>query len=140
MVPVTKLDHTPVSNRMARWPIDALQEEGFARSAISLAGFGQGGCLALQFAAREGAGLSAVFGLSAGLIGSGDGEGPPRDDLYGFPPKRLDYRQRLDGPRLDMSVHELDAHPARPLRPERGASKPSAPRSHSGSKPVQAMR
>ncbi|MCA0941982.1 phospholipase [Salipiger pacificus] len=90
--------------------IDALQEEGFARNAISLAGFSQGGCLALEFAAREGAGLSGVFGLSAGLVGTGDDEGPPHEDLYGFTPKRFDYPQRLDGLRLDMSVHERDPH------------------------------
>ncbi|MCA0939852.1 dienelactone hydrolase family protein [Salipiger pacificus] len=90
--------------------VDALQDEGFARSAISVVGFSQGGCLALEFAAREGAGLSAVFGLSAGLIGTGDAEAPPRDELYGFTPKRFDYAQRLDGLKLDMSVHERDPH------------------------------
>jgi phospholipase/carboxylesterase len=34
--------------------IDALVEEGLSRDRIALAGFSQGGCLALEYAARRG--------------------------------------------------------------------------------------
>ncbi|WP_353475227.1 dienelactone hydrolase family protein [Salipiger sp. H15] len=90
--------------------VAALEDEGFARGAISVAGFSQGGCLALEFAAREGAGLSAAFCYSGALLGTGDGDGPPRDDLYGYGPKRFDYPQRLDGLHVDMGCHERDPH------------------------------
>lgn len=71
-------------------------------SAISLAGFSQGGCLALELAERESA------GLSAGLIGSGDGEESPCDDLYGFPPKQIDYPH--------LARHSAAEHRSRPIR------------------------
>jgi predicted esterase len=38
-------------------------------SRIVLLGFSQGGCLALEFAARNAGRYGAVIGLSAGLIG-----------------------------------------------------------------------
>ncbi|MBE9638347.1 alpha/beta hydrolase [Salipiger mangrovisoli] len=90
--------------------IAALEEEGLARSAICLLGFSQGGCLALEFAAREGQGLSAVFCHSGALVGTGDDAGPPSEALYGFAPKRFDYPDHVDGLRIDMSCHERDPH------------------------------
>jgi phospholipase/carboxylesterase len=89
--------------------IDALVEEGLSRDRIALAGFSQGGCLALEYAARRG-GVTAVFGLSAGLVGTGDAEGPATDALYGFGPKAFDYATRLDGVPVEITVHERDPH------------------------------
>ena len=54
--------------------IAALEGEGLSRDRVALAGFSQGGCLALEYAARCG-GLAAVFGLSAGLVGTSDAMG-----------------------------------------------------------------
>ncbi|MEM7723866.1 MAG: dienelactone hydrolase family protein [Pseudomonadota bacterium] len=89
--------------------ITALVEGGLARDRVALAGFSQGGCLALEYAARKG-GLAAVFGLSAGLVGTGDAKGPAAQALYGHGPKRFDYDQRLDGVPVVISVHEQDPH------------------------------
>jgi phospholipase/carboxylesterase len=80
-----------------------------SRDRIALAGFSQGGCLALEYAARRG-GLTAVFGLSAGLVGTGDADGPATDALYGFGPKAFDYAARLDGVPVEITVHERDPH------------------------------
>jgi phospholipase/carboxylesterase len=89
--------------------IGALVEEGLDRDSIALAGFSQGGCLALEYAARRGE-LRAVFGLSAGLVGTGDAGGPATDALYGFGPKAFDYSARLDGVPVEITVHERDPH------------------------------
>lgn len=75
-----------------------MQAESFVLSAISLSGFSQGGRFTQELAARENA------GLPAGLIGSGDGEESPCDDLYGFPPKQIDY------------PHSAAEHRSRPIR------------------------
>ncbi|WP_299842557.1 dienelactone hydrolase family protein [uncultured Jannaschia sp.] len=90
--------------------IAALEAEGLPRAAISLCGFSQGACLALEYAAREGAGLAGVFGFSGALVGTGDAPGGPRDDLYGHAPKRFDYAPRLEGLAVEMSCHERDPH------------------------------
>ncbi|MGP1354890.1 alpha/beta hydrolase [Roseicyclus sp.] len=89
--------------------IAALVEQGLPRDRIALAGFSQGGCLALEYAARRG-GLTAVFGLSAGLVGTGDAGGGPEEALYGFGQKRFDYDTRLDGVPVEITVHERDPH------------------------------
>lgn len=93
-----------------RGAVDVLEAEGLPRRSISVFGLSQGGCLALEFAAREGAGLAAVFCFSGALIGTGDAEGAPRDDLYGYTPKAFDYTARLDGLRVEMSCHQRDPH------------------------------
>jgi len=46
-----------------------LGSDGIPPSRIVLLGFSQGGCLALEFAARNAGRYGAVIGLSAGLIG-----------------------------------------------------------------------
>lgn len=89
--------------------IAALADRGLPRDRIALAGFSQGGCLALEYAARQG-GLAAVFGLSAGLVGTGDAEGGPSDALHGHGPKAFDYDARLDGVPVEITVHERDPH------------------------------
>lgn len=89
--------------------IAALAEEGLSHDRIALAGFSQGGCLALEYAARRG-GMAAVFGLSAGLVGTGEADGPATDALYGYGPKAFDYGLRLDGVPVEITVHEADPH------------------------------
>jgi phospholipase/carboxylesterase len=56
--------------------LDRLTEEGFAAERVALIGFSQGGCLALEYVARNAKRYGAVAGLSAGLIGP---PGTPRD-------------------------------------------------------------
>jgi phospholipase/carboxylesterase len=46
-----------------------LSAQGFGAERLVLLGFSQGGCLALEFAARNARRYGAVIGLSAGLIG-----------------------------------------------------------------------
>jgi len=93
--------------------IDAAMAElisgGLTRDRIGVVGFSQGGCLALEYGARTG-GLAGLFGLSAGLVGTGDAEGAAAPELYGFGPKRFDYPQRFDGMPVVISVHEQDPH------------------------------
>lgn len=89
--------------------IAALEADGLPRQKIAVAGFSQGGCLALEYGARQGK-VAAVFGLSAGLIGTADAEGTPEDSLYGFGPKAFDYGTRLDGIPVLIGVHERDPH------------------------------
>lgn len=56
--------------------LDTLSEAGIPAQRTLLLGFSQGACLALEFAARNGARYGAVAGLAGGLIGA---PGTPRD-------------------------------------------------------------
>lgn len=58
-----------------------LAREGFGAERVALIGFSQGGCLALEYAARNATRYGAVAGLSAGLIGP---PGTPRDYAGAF--------------------------------------------------------
>ena len=49
--------------------VEALQAQGFSSQRLVLLGFSQGGCLALEYAARRAQRFGAVIGFSAGLIG-----------------------------------------------------------------------
>ena len=89
--------------------IATLEAEGLTRDRIALAGFSQGGCLALEYGARRG-GLAAIFGLSAGLVGTSDAMGGPLPALYGYPDKRLAYDTDLTGLPVTITVHEQDPH------------------------------
>jgi predicted esterase len=89
--------------------IAALEAEGMTRDRIALAGFSQGGCLALEYGARRG-GLAGVFGLSAGLVGTSDAMGGPDPALYGATPKRLNYDTDLTDLPVTITVHERDPH------------------------------
>ncbi len=89
--------------------IDALLSGGLSRDKIAVAGFSQGGCLALEYAARRG-GVAAVFGLSAGLVGTGDANGGATDALYGHAPRTFDYDTDLTGVPVTITVHERDPH------------------------------
>ncbi|WP_425091470.1 alpha/beta hydrolase [Tropicimonas sp. S265A] len=89
--------------------VSTLEADGLPRNRIAVAGFSQGACLALEYAARFGAGLHAVFGLSGALVGTGD-SGAPQDALYGFGDKAFAYDTTLEGLPVYVSVHEHDPH------------------------------
>lgn len=76
--------------------VDDVAEQGFAPERIVLLGFSQGGCLALEYAARNAQRYGAVIGLSAGLIGP---EGTPRD-----------YAGSLAGTPMFIGCSDVDAH------------------------------
>ena len=90
--------------------ISALESQGLSRDRIAIAGFSQGGCLALEYGARMGDGMAGIFGLSAGLIGTEDTSDGPDDALYGFAPKQFDYTARLTGMPVAITVHDQDPH------------------------------
>ena len=75
---------------------DHLAREGFAPERVALVGFSQGGCLALEYAARNAARYGAVAGLSAGLIGP---PGTPRD-----------YKGSLAGTPVFLGCSDVDGH------------------------------
>ncbi|WP_420392189.1 alpha/beta hydrolase [Acuticoccus sp.] len=88
--------------------VAGLKAEGAER--IVLLGFSQGACLALEHAARSGERWHAVIGLSGGLVGTGDGDGPATDALHGHAPKAFDYTGRLEGVPVVLACHERDPH------------------------------
>lgn len=88
--------------------VAAIIEEGFARERIALLGFSQGGCLALEAAARQGGPLGALIGLSSALVGTS--EAPAGPLVRGYPDKSLTYGGRLDGVPTYLSCHEDDPH------------------------------
>ncbi|WP_142846153.1 alpha/beta hydrolase [Telmatospirillum sp. J64-1] len=61
--------------------VEDLVGQGFGPERVALLGFSQGGCLGLEFAARNAKRYGAVIGLSAALIGP---EGRPREDEDGL--------------------------------------------------------
>lgn len=91
--------------------VAALEAEGLPRAAIAVAGFSQGACLAVEYAARFGAGLAGAFGLSGALVGTGDAaRGAADPALYGFAEKQFDYDSDLTGLPVYLSVHAQDPH------------------------------
>jgi len=73
-----------------------LEQEGFPAERVALLGFSQGGCLALEYVARNARRYGAVVGLSAGLIGP---EGTPRD-----------YAGSLAGTPTFLGCSDIDGH------------------------------
>lgn len=73
-----------------------LGRDGFGPEKLVLLGFSQGGCLALEYAARNAQRYGAVIGLSSGLIGP---EGTPRT-----------YGGSLAGTRVFLGCSDVDAH------------------------------
>jgi predicted esterase len=73
-----------------------LDREGVPAHRVALVGFSQGGCLALELAARHPRRYAAVAGLSAGLIGP---PGVSRND-----------RGSLDGTPIFLGCSDIDAH------------------------------
>jgi len=90
--------------------IAALLADGLPRSRIALMGFSQGACLALEYAARHGAGLHSVTGFSGGLVGTADAGTEPLAALYHHPAKRYDYTTPLPGLPVHLTCHERDPH------------------------------
>jgi predicted esterase len=76
--------------------LDHLEAQGFAPERIALIGFSQGGCLALEYAARNARRYGALAGLSAGLIGP---PGTPRD-----------YAGSFDGTPAFLGCSDIDSH------------------------------
>lgn len=75
--------------------LDAVLEVGVPRDRVILLGFSQGGCLALEAAARMGGRFGGVVGLSGGLIG---------DRLDGARYKRLELT------RVFLGCSDTDFH------------------------------
>ncbi|MEM7489450.1 MAG: dienelactone hydrolase family protein [Pseudomonadota bacterium] len=88
---------------------EAVASLGVARDAVALVGFSQGACLALEYAARRGAGLGAVIGFSGGLVGTAD-RGGPDPALHGQADKAFDYDTDLAGLPILVTCHERDPH------------------------------
>jgi phospholipase/carboxylesterase len=76
--------------------LDRLARDGFAAGRVALIGFSQGGCLALEYAARNAKRYGALAGLSAGLIG------PP-----GMPRA---YHGSLGGTPVFLGCSDIDGH------------------------------
>ncbi len=89
--------------------VQALVAGGIAQDKIVVAGFSQGGCLALEYGART-EGLAGIAGLSAGLVGTGDADGGADPALYGFGPKAFDYGTQHPSVPVAITVHERDPH------------------------------
>lgn len=87
-----------------------MHDHGLPQTRIALAGFSQGGCLALEAALRSGGRWHAVAGLSAGLVGTGETGEPPDPALHGHLPKRFDYPRPLDGTPVLLACHDRDPH------------------------------
>lgn len=73
-----------------------VEEAGIPTQQIMLLGFSQGGCLALEYAARNAQRYGGVVGLSAGVIGP---EGTPRD-----------YEGTMDGTPVFLGCSDIDPH------------------------------
>lgn len=76
--------------------VDTLAGQGLEAERVVLLGFSQGGCLGLEYAARNARRYGAVIGLSAGLIGP---EG-----------MRLTYSGSLSGTPVFLGCSDSDAH------------------------------
>jgi predicted esterase len=76
--------------------VSYVAEHGFASDRLVLLGFSQGGCLTLEYAARNAVRYGGVVGLSAGLIG------PPRAPR--------DYAGSLSGTPVFIGCSDRDPH------------------------------
>jgi len=76
--------------------LERLAQEGFAPERVALIGFSQGGCLALEYVARNAKRYGATAGLSAGLIGP---PGTPRN-----------YAGALAGTPVFLGCSDVDSH------------------------------
>jgi phospholipase/carboxylesterase len=76
--------------------LDQLAQEGFPAERVALIGFSQGGCLALEYVARNAKRYGAVAGLSSGLIGP--------------PGASRDYAGALAGTPVFLGCSDVDSH------------------------------
>jgi predicted esterase len=65
--------------------VDAIAEAGQEPKAVMVAGFSQGACLSLEYAARGSRPIGAVAGWSGGVIGPVDEPHMPFGDVAGLP-------------------------------------------------------
>jgi len=112
LAPMADLDPWLTSAlKAAARAVAMLEAEGIARRDIAVAGFSQGACLALDYAARAGGPFQAVLGFSGGLVGTDDADGPALPLLYGHAGKTFDYgASRLDGVPVYLGCHARDPH------------------------------
>jgi phospholipase/carboxylesterase len=76
--------------------LDQVARQGFTAERVALIGFSQGGCLALEYVARNAKRYGAVAGLSAGLIG------PPGTSRA--------YGGSLAGTPVFLGCSDIDSH------------------------------
>lgn len=76
--------------------VERISAAGLSRERTLIIGFSQGGCVALEFAARNAGRYGGVVGLSAGLIGP---DGTPRD-----------YGGSLEGTPVFLGCSDVDPH------------------------------
>jgi phospholipase/carboxylesterase len=76
--------------------VQDLAGRGIASDRVALVGFSQGGCLAIEFAARNAKRYAGIAGLSAGLIGP--------------PGLTRDYRGSLAGTPVFLGCSDVDSH------------------------------
>jgi phospholipase/carboxylesterase len=76
--------------------VHRLNDAGFPHERIMVLGFSQGGCLTVEYAARNARRYGGIVGLSGGLIGP---EGTPRN-----------YQGSLDGTPVFLGCSDVDAH------------------------------
>lgn len=76
--------------------VASIEAQGIPAERIALAGFSQGACLTLEFAARNARRYGALVGFSGGLIGP---DGTPRD-----------YAGRLEGTPVFLGCSDVDSH------------------------------
>ena len=65
--------------------VDSVATAGLEPKAVLIAGFSQGACLSLEYAARESRPIGAVAGLSGALIGAPDEPYYPMQDVKDLP-------------------------------------------------------
>lgn len=91
--------------------INYLNSQGLSDNQIIIAGFSQGGCLALEYVARSGRSLLAGLGFSSALVGNVESGKPPVAELYNYSPKGFDYDgSNLAGVDVFIGCHEHDPH------------------------------
>ena len=76
--------------------VEDLKRDGVESSRIALAGFSQGACLSLEFAARHAAKYAAIVAFSGGLIGP--------------PGTARDYKGSFDGTPIFIGCSDVDPH------------------------------
>jgi phospholipase/carboxylesterase len=76
--------------------LELLAQEGFDAQRVALIGFSQGGCLTVEYVARNAKRYGAVAGLSAGLIGP--------------PGLQRDYAGSLGGTPVFLGCSDIDSH------------------------------
>lgn len=96
--------------RMLEVMVGTVERHGIPRERILLAGFSQGACLALEFAARKATAFAGIIGLSGALLGTRDANGPFCNAFYGFQAKRFEYRGDMAATPVLLACHACDPH------------------------------